>query len=389
MSDCDDDDDDDDDDDYDGPSEHGASSYRNYDTTATRSPLSRALSYLEAGDSDDDDMRPHRDAVRVDPTKFLADYGKLRARDEFAPAGCCLCSNRAARDGMLKYSSAPIPMSLLVCGPEANAIAVEVHTNILAFAAPRPGSAPSSRADYVLRRGLDTAGLADEIFCQLMKHCTSNPSLESVKRGWQLWCLATATFAPSPELAPPLRAFLTHQARAGLFAIHDYATYCLRVLDGVPSGVAPSRADVDAFGERAPFVADVTLEDGAVLVKDAPVSPSTDVAALAAVCAGAPGAAPLANVWLYDLGPAGGAQQLTVAAPPGTPAGAQLTVAAPSGAQFTVVVPPGLPEGGAFQVQVPPSEPLAPPLLCAPTEYVGDLHALQLRRQRAYRWVFK
>ena len=137
MSDCD-DDDDDDDDVYDGPSEHGASSYRNYDTTGTRSPLSRVLSYLEAGDSDDDDMRPHRDRVRfVNP---LADYGKLRARDEFAPAGCCLCSNRAARDGMLKYSSAPIPMSLLVCGPEANAIAVEVHTNILAFAAPRPGS---------------------------------------------------------------------------------------------------------------------------------------------------------------------------------------------------------------------------------------------------------
>ena len=49
---------------------------------------------------------------------------------------------------MLKYSSAPIPMSLLVCGPEANAIAVEVHTNILAFAAPRPG-----------RLVLDLAGL--------------------------------------------------------------------------------------------------------------------------------------------------------------------------------------------------------------------------------------
>lgn len=82
-------------------------------------------------------------------------------------------------------------------------------------------------------------------------------------------------------------------------------------------------------------------------------------------------------------------QVMMVAVPPGTPAGAQMMVAAPSGAQFTVVVPPGLPEGGAFQVQVPPSEPLAPPLLCAPTEYVGNLHALQLRRQRAYRWVFK
>lgn len=60
-----------------------------------------------------------------------------------------------------------------------------------------------SRLDtgYLLLRGIISQGiehieLRDEIYCQLIRQCTSNPHDEWCARVWQLFCLCSLVFMP-------------------------------------------------------------------------------------------------------------------------------------------------------------------------------------------------
>ncbi|KAK3763226.1 hypothetical protein RRG08_052560 [Elysia crispata] len=72
-----------------------------------------------------------------------------------------------------------------------------------------------SKADTMLDKiqmvcalGIYRTNLRDELYCQLCKQLTSNPSKNSSVRGWVLMALFAGSFTPSERFAPSLTSFL-------------------------------------------------------------------------------------------------------------------------------------------------------------------------------------
>lgn len=53
--------------------------------------------------------------------------------------------------------------------------------------------------------------LRTEVFCQLIKQVTANPSPDSTARGWELIVLCLATFPPAPDLENYLECELSNK----------------------------------------------------------------------------------------------------------------------------------------------------------------------------------
>jgi len=97
--------------------------------------------------------------------------------------------------------------------------------------------------------------LRDEIYCQVMKQLTSNPSTESVFRGWQLLCVLLVTFPPSKNFEGSLHSYI-HQATSTQEGRVDVmAKYCLRRLDNIsrkgPRGKPPTLAEIETASDAA------------------------------------------------------------------------------------------------------------------------------------------
>ncbi|KAJ2613296.1 hypothetical protein EV177_002578 [Coemansia sp. RSA 1804] len=61
---------------------------------------------------------------------------------------------------------------------------------------------------WLANRGIACPPLRDEVFCQLAKQITGNPSAAAAERGWALLAVLLYAFRPSPLLFPHLEAFV-------------------------------------------------------------------------------------------------------------------------------------------------------------------------------------
>ena len=81
--------------------------------------------------------------------------------------------------------------------------------NILGFCGDEIVSFPSTLArDLICKGHRGDSLLRDEIYTQLCKHLTQNPSTTSTFRAWKLLKLCLETFPPSMGFAPRLQHFL-------------------------------------------------------------------------------------------------------------------------------------------------------------------------------------
>uniref|UniRef100_A0A1I7TBZ7 Unconventional myosin heavy chain 6 n=1 Tax=Caenorhabditis tropicalis TaxID=1561998 RepID=A0A1I7TBZ7_9PELO len=89
--------------------------------------------------------------------------------------------------------------------------AVEIFAAIMKYM----GDEPSKRSrlgthltDHIFKLPISMEALRDELYCQLAKQLTLNPSIMSEERGWELLWMATGLFAPSAALAKEISHFL-------------------------------------------------------------------------------------------------------------------------------------------------------------------------------------
>lgn len=78
----------------------------------------------------------------------------------------------------------------------------------------------------LIKKGLDHGELRDEIYVQLCKQLTENPSREGSIKGWHLFTILLITFSPSKNLHDYLASFLNQHAMTSLHPIPVMAQHC-------------------------------------------------------------------------------------------------------------------------------------------------------------------
>ncbi|ELR21237.1 myosin1, putative [Acanthamoeba castellanii str. Neff] len=138
-------------------------------------------------------------------------FGGLRKPEDFAKAK--LLGREALKLGMFKWTKSPIPTSLTTLDQLAVKSATRLFKNVLGFMGDRPLPYPNALAQDLLEQCLAAPELRNEVYCQIIKQLTENPSPQSVTKGWQLMRCCLQTFPPSEEFANYLEMFLAAKGK--------------------------------------------------------------------------------------------------------------------------------------------------------------------------------
>ncbi|KAK3282457.1 hypothetical protein CYMTET_9806, partial [Cymbomonas tetramitiformis] len=165
----------------------------------------------------------------------------------------------------LEWSPRPLRNPLMHIPNSQHALAQKAlgcHRSLLVFMGDRPNTYPSTVAPTILEAGLSDPILANEIYLQLMRQLSSNPSAESTGYGWKMFCICAQVFHPSDdELKQMTESFVgahtveaeateAESAQVGVSLgkrVALLAKSCLRSLKNASSGKVLPMQQIDRY----------------------------------------------------------------------------------------------------------------------------------------------
>jgi hypothetical protein len=150
------------------------------------------------------------------------------------------------RKRMVEYTDDDISMSLTQLSQELEQTALSNFRDVQRCMGDKPSTYKGDKKEPVLENTKKDKALVDEIYCQVMKQMTNNPSSRSMTSGWELLQSLCQEVKPSREVGEFLRAFL--QKRQDVKeAAAQASTEEKRIVDGTPYTKAEF---IDYFGEE-------------------------------------------------------------------------------------------------------------------------------------------
>jgi Rho GTPase-activating protein 39 len=194
------------------------------DAAATKSQNLRTPSLADArplSDIDPNSGKPEAPKIDMEALKTLETTGKPKPKfniEDIVEERKCgwIFKRKYSTEKLMQWGgSLPGKMALISDLEEKyDRLAVKVFTNIQkAMGDKRPGN---SRVGILIREileiGLIHPSMRDEIYLQVKKQVTNNPTIESTRKGWQLFCGLTMAFTPSKTMEAYVRDDISETA---------------------------------------------------------------------------------------------------------------------------------------------------------------------------------
>uniref|UniRef100_A0AAF5RTL4 Uncharacterized protein n=3 Tax=Wuchereria bancrofti TaxID=6293 RepID=A0AAF5RTL4_WUCBA len=125
-------------------------------------------------------------------------------------------------------------------------------------------SSNQDKLQFIVGHGILRPDMRDEIYCQICKQLTRNPSGSSCARGWILLSLCLGCFTPTDRFLPYLQCFIRQTCPAGRFA--EYIESKLkRTLSNGTRNYPPNSVEIQASKMRKPVSIHITFMDGTII----------------------------------------------------------------------------------------------------------------------------
>jgi myosin-7 len=169
--------------------------------------------------------------VEIDEEKTMEKY----AEERFNLKRKGVLKGKTTVEKILNWKADLIKSSLHQFPDDLSNEAVQAFKNVTGFMADRKSKKDNiEHAKKLLRNILPAAvELRDEVFCQIIKQTTNNPSAESTLRGWQLMAICLGAFPPSPTFGPYLKTYCNTIKEEGAAELAEYAGFCLQSIDKI------------------------------------------------------------------------------------------------------------------------------------------------------------
>uniref|UniRef100_A0A1I7VNY1 Unconventional myosin-VIIa n=1 Tax=Loa loa TaxID=7209 RepID=A0A1I7VNY1_LOALO len=120
------------------------------------------------------------------------------------------------------------------------------------------------KLQFIVGHGILRPDIRDEIYCQICKQLTKNPSGSSCARGWILLSLCLGCFGPTDRFLPYLQCFIRQTCPTGRFA--EYMESKLkRTLANGTRNYPPNSVEIQASKMKKPISVHITLMDGTMI----------------------------------------------------------------------------------------------------------------------------